>query len=499
MAVKKRETEIIKPQPGFQREFLRSPADVVIGGGSAGVGKSYALLMEVLRHHKEKRWTSVIFRRTTTQIRAAEGLWDKSEELFSRLPRSSRPKPNESRLIWKFPHKSKLQFSHLQYEKDKYNWQGAEIGLLGFDELTHFTFTQFSYMLSRNRSTTGVRPYIRATTNPQGRGWVKDLIQFFIYPDDYDVISLRGLPRYERCGQLRYFTRFKRRVVEAATPEGVLMQLPADVAAEYEVENIKSFTYIPGTLKDNPILTNLDPGYKSNLLALDEQEQEQLLHGRWCFIDDDPFRIFEYDAINDLFENTFVPFGKTAITADIAHEGSDYFIIAVWHGLRLTHLYKFEKSMGDTVIEQIRRIAKKHHVPASRIVIDTGGIGDYLKGFFKKSFHFEGHRKPMEIKDKPQNYKNLRSQCYHWLSLLVNDYQMQVDVDDATVLENLPDELWETRRKERPDKMIQIISKNIIKAELGRSPDLGDVLMMRAALYLKEVYGRRGKRSSTSR
>ena len=48
--------------------------------------------------------------------------------------------------------------------------------LICFDELTHFTAHQFFYMVSRNRSTCGVRPYIRATCNPDADSWVADFL-----------------------------------------------------------------------------------------------------------------------------------------------------------------------------------------------------------------------------------------------------------------------------------------------------------------------------------
>jgi len=66
----------------------------------------------------------------------------------------------------------KIKFSHLQFETTVYDWQGAQITLICFDELTHFTAHQFFYMVSRNRSTCGVRPYIRATCNPDADSWL---------------------------------------------------------------------------------------------------------------------------------------------------------------------------------------------------------------------------------------------------------------------------------------------------------------------------------------
>ena len=68
---------------------------------------------------------------------------------------------------WRWPRGGKIKFSHLQFETTVYDWQGAQITLICFDELTHFLAHQFFYMVSRNRSTCGVRPYIRATCNPK--------------------------------------------------------------------------------------------------------------------------------------------------------------------------------------------------------------------------------------------------------------------------------------------------------------------------------------------
>src|SRR5436305_14925946 len=69
-----------------------------------------------------------------------------------------------------------------------------------FDELTHFTAHQFFYMVSRNRSTCGVRPYIRATCNPDADSWVADFLAWWIDPQT-------GLPIPERAGVLRYYIR----------------------------------------------------------------------------------------------------------------------------------------------------------------------------------------------------------------------------------------------------------------------------------------------------
>src|SRR5690606_20572067 len=135
--------------------------DIVIYGGAAGGGKTYALLMEPLRHVLTvKGFGAVVFRRNAVQVRNEGGLWDTSELLYGPLGL----KPRETVLEWvHVPTGNTVKFAHLEHESTVYDWQGAQVTLLQFDELTHFTERQFWYMLSRNRSTCGVRPYVRAT------------------------------------------------------------------------------------------------------------------------------------------------------------------------------------------------------------------------------------------------------------------------------------------------------------------------------------------------
>ena len=83
--------------------------------------------------------------------------------------------------------------------------------MIGFDELTHFTAHQFFYMVSRNRSTCGVRPYIRATCNPYADSWVADFLAWWI---DQET----GLPIPERAGVLRYYIRVAEKIEWAGSP-----------------------------------------------------------------------------------------------------------------------------------------------------------------------------------------------------------------------------------------------------------------------------------------
>ena len=83
---------------------------------------------------------------------------------------------NATSHVWVFPSGAKIYFGSMQYTKDRTNYQGKAFDFIGFDELTHFEWEEYSYMMSRNRPTgPGTRVYLRATTNPGGvgHGWVK--------------------------------------------------------------------------------------------------------------------------------------------------------------------------------------------------------------------------------------------------------------------------------------------------------------------------------------
>ena len=56
--------------------------------------------------------------------------------------------------------------SHLEYESSVLDWQGSEIALLVFDELTHFSQTMFFYLMSRNRTWTNFGGGVREVFNP---------------------------------------------------------------------------------------------------------------------------------------------------------------------------------------------------------------------------------------------------------------------------------------------------------------------------------------------
>ncbi len=253
---------ITRPQPGPQEQFLSSAADIVFYGGSAGGGKSAALLLESIRHVRNGQFGAVIFRRTYPEIFNEGSLWDTSFKIYPLVGGD----PQEGKAQWVFPAGAKIKFSHMEHEKNKLDWNGSQIPLIGFDEITEFSETMFWYMLSRNRTTCGIRPYVRATCNPDADSWVAKLIAWWID-------QRTGFPIPERSGVVRYFIRDSGQLYWGDTKAEIEGRFPGSIA--------KSLTFIPSKLSDNQILERLDPGYRASLMAMEHVERQRLLEGNW--------------------------------------------------------------------------------------------------------------------------------------------------------------------------------------------------------------------------
>jgi predicted phage terminase large subunit-like protein len=264
---------IISAQPGPQTAFLQTSADICIYGGAAGGGKSVGLILEPLRHALGvPGFSAVFFRRTTPQITNPGGLWDESLNFYRRFGGT----PHQRSREWRWPRGGKIKFSHLQRGATVYEWQGAQIPLICFDELTHFTAHQFFFMVSRNRSTCGVRPYIRATCNPDADSWVAEFVAWWIDPET-------GFPIPERAGALRYYVRVAEKIVWADRPQDLIEHLPPPRELPPGVDPPRpiSVTFIPAKVFDNPALLQVNPEYLVWLLSLPLLERERLLAGNW--------------------------------------------------------------------------------------------------------------------------------------------------------------------------------------------------------------------------
>ena len=235
--------KIWTPQPK-QAVFQSRGEYEALYGGAAGGGKSDALLTEALRQVHIPHYRGLILRKTYPQL---SELIDRSRDLYS--PAFPKAKYNDSKHFWIFPSGAKIYFGAMQHTKDRINYQGKRYDFIAFDELTHFTWDEYSYMFSRNRpSGSGTRVYIRATTNPGGIGhsWVKE--RFITAAPPLTPIKTE---------------------MNIVKPDGGLMTVT------------RNRIFVPSTVFDNSELLKNDPNYLANLSMLPEKEKNALLYGDW--------------------------------------------------------------------------------------------------------------------------------------------------------------------------------------------------------------------------
>lgn len=162
-----------RPTPP-QAAFLSLDAKEALYGGAAGGGKSDALLMGALQHVDDPRSKAILFRRTYGELSLPGALLDRAHEWLG--PTDAHWNGQEYQ--WTFPSGATLNFGYLQHENDKYRYQSANFTYIGFDELTAFAETQYTYLFSRLRREveSPIPLRMRSASNPGGVGheWVLD-------------------------------------------------------------------------------------------------------------------------------------------------------------------------------------------------------------------------------------------------------------------------------------------------------------------------------------
>lgn len=241
--------------------------------------------------------------------------------------------------------------------------------------------------------------------------------------------------------------------------------------------------FIQALVDDNP---DIDPSYKENLLKLPKSSRERLLYGNWEY-DDDPAALIEFDKILDVFSNDFPSLsGEKYISADIARLGSDKIVIVIWDGFR-AKIQAYQKERLNTTGQIIQDLCERYKIPKSNVICDEDGVGGGVVDFMGyKGFVNNSKALPNPVDRKDENYNNLKSQCYYRLADRINKGGIFIDCDDVKMKEDIIQELEQVKQHNMDkDGKKAIIPKDIIKQNIGRSPDYADALMMREWFELK--------------
>ena len=251
---------------------------------------------------------------------------------------------------------------------------------------------------------------------------------------------------------------------------------------ENKLESWKA--YVPASVYDNPYISK---HYIENLKKLDPINRARLLEGNWEY-EDDPTKLFDYDAIMDLFTNS-AKRGDRYCTVDVAGRGRDRTVVMIWDGFFIEKIY-LENNIDSEYLDEI---LTKYKIPRSHCVVDEDGVGFGLvketkgvKGFINNSRPFQ-RKKESEKESVLHNYANLKAQCWFELSNYVNSGQIgiyrEIDVQTKTLL---IEDLEQIKQKDPgKDQPLRVLTKEEIKEVLGRSTDIGDAMMMRMYFVLK--------------
>jgi predicted phage terminase large subunit-like protein len=256
-----------------QQVFLNLNCKEALYGGAAGGGKSDAILMAALQYADVPGYSALILRRTWPDLNAAGAILDRARTWLS--PTNAKIRDGGRNIS--FPSGARLSFGHLQHEDDKFKYQSAEYQFIGWDELTHFDESQYTYIFSRLRRPDLVclncgkavrkngERYRHRTKPRRGAcsGIFPDPKVIEQYGSAPDGTSIFDVPLRVRSGTNpggRGNEWVKRRLVDETTREAGAI-------------------FVPASLNDNPSIDRRE--YRESLQHLSEVDRLRLENGDW--------------------------------------------------------------------------------------------------------------------------------------------------------------------------------------------------------------------------
>jgi len=458
------------PQSKPQWLAFLSRADELFYGGAAGGGKSQLLLGLAGESHRN----SIIFRRVFPNLRA---LIEGSKVIYnSENAEHGKDSYNESLHVWRLSSGAMIEFGAMQYEKDKSNFQGRPHDFIGIDEAPEFTESQVVFVTAWNRSTDpNQRVRVILTGNPpldEAGAWI--VRRYAAWLD-------KTHPRPAKPGELRWY----------ATLDGKETETSSGETFEHNGEKVypRSRTFIPAKLDDNPFYAEDGGRYKSVLQSLPEPLRSQLLNGDFDASNlPDPFQIIPTEwvrlAQKRWLEREHPTTPLTAVGIDPSRGGADKTSLAK----RYDNWFDEVKSWPGVIVKDgaiMSELARQEigEIDPAYINIDVNGIGssgyDHLKVMYKSVRPFNG-AEGSEYRDKSGKLKmrNKRAEMY-WRMRDALDPNGGDDLALPPSTELLADLC--SAKYEVSSAGVKVEEKGSIKERIGRSPDIGEAVMM--ALY----------------
>lgn len=475
-----------KPHP--QRVAIESEADELFFGGAPGGGKTDFLIGLAATQHRN----SIIFRRELTQMKGADGIISRSEQIIG-----NRGTLNRTDLVWRgIDNLRYIEFGGVKHEDDKKKYQGRSHDLKGFDEITEFTETQYNYLCGWNRTRyPDQRCRIVATGNPPTT------------PEGQWVTRRWGPwldakhPNPAKPGELRWFAIVNGKDTELADNRPFVI-VNGNITYDFDPNNFKateiiqpkSRTFIPSFIEDNPVL--LASGYVATLQALKEPLRTIML---------DPMKGFQLGLKDDLWQvipTSWVLAAQergrqigwkrpanvrlTRVGVDPSRGGEDNFVICHnWEGFFELFVHEaWEAPTGQLGSALVAATIPSDQNPS--INVDVIGVGSSVYDFLEELYEWVMPINAAEASqeyDKTEKYRfaNVRSEMYwNFRDMLDPESGEEIILPDDPILAA---DLTAQRFKVTTRGII-LDSKDDIRDRIGRSPDRGDAAAL--AAYLDE-------------
>lgn len=252
-------------------------------------------------------------------------------------------------------------------------------------------------------------------------------------------------------------------------------------------EVVRTFVFIPALYKDNPFTA----GEYSKALATisDPVLRQRLMAGDWEYASAND-TLFTAQVIADLFNNVIKPSEEQFLIVDAARFGGDEIVLSYWRGWECYKVDRYTNLPLPTTADHVRTASVRYGIPRENILIDEDGIGGGILDLVPGALGFHGGAAPFgtvgeqEIKE---NFENLRAQCCYHLSKKARERQILISEPNLETREKIAEDLKQIKRRDADkDGKLKIVRKEDMKAALGRSPDCGDTMMMRAYFDLRQ-------------
>jgi hypothetical protein len=441
------------PNKGPQLAAYNSEADIVFYGGAAGGGKTDLLLGLAHTSHRQ----SIIFRRENVQLMAIE---QRSRVMFGHLGTYAADEG-----LWRLRDGRLIELGGVQLERDWMKYQGRPHDLIGFDEIAHFSESQFRTLMGWLRTdTAGQRVRVVAAGNPPTDAEGEWVIKFWApWLDERH-------PNPAAPGELRWFAQVGADEIEVESGE------PFD--HDGRTIEPQSRTFIRAHLEDNPVL--MATGYAKTLGNLPEAMRRRMQDGDFSGgHQDHEWQIIPTSWVVRAQERwtPTPPCPIDALGVDIARGGGDRTVLTprhgAWFGEQGVHPGAATPD-GQTVV---RLVLAALGGAKARVNIDVVGVGYAVKDVATMSGlkvnALNGAGSAMGLKDEETGlgYYNLRA--FWWWAL-----RCALDPDSGEELALPPTrelriDLTAPRWKHTARGILVESKEDLIK-RIKRSPDLGD-------------------------